>query len=514
MQRHKSFTRYHLLVTLILSLLQPREAQPQDSCRQVLEEADKKYRGSRYAEAITSLARCLAKGEWSDAEKGAAYKLLSKAYLAQGQRDSAKTAVKNLLKSMPAWRPDIKNDTKSFNSFAEEVLKEVAAKPQEKPCQSFAQTLDQAGQQIRQTNFEAAIKGLNDCLNQGGLTAADTLRAFPLLIRAYLGLRVLAQAEQAAEKLLRAAPGYQPTPEETPEYRKLIEKVRKQIFEEPQQLTKKNYAPRRLFYLADANVLSSFEITLGFGTHLGFASEEQRFPYLFHAGIGLGDIAELEFRSVEIVNKLGKGKPELITGALKLGLSEGRFFAAQPAVAGVIRLTISNWGSEEHPKGKFDFQKKLDTYHLIFSKQLKSVRLHGGIGKNILRFRIRDAVTGEYIVALDSLNYINRQGPIRFFGGLQWRVNTFSMFMLENWYLAKYNLHEAQPAQNTKEDLEEQHLVSVGIRFFPSRGLAFDAAVIKRTGLSEVDDDGISFKLGLNFGLSSLQLFQDARQNN
>jgi hypothetical protein len=94
-------------------------------------------------EAIASVNRCLSKGEIGLAERERCYLLLGKTHHAQSLLDSARTYLRKLLELIPNWRPDPENDSPSFQTLAEEVIKEHEAAKQAAPQQEVKPAVPQ-----------------------------------------------------------------------------------------------------------------------------------------------------------------------------------------------------------------------------------------------------------------------------------------------------------------------------------------------------------------------------------
>ena len=106
-------------------------AQTQDTCEKILAEAQDKYQEGLLQDAINLVNRCLSLQSISDDHREQAFKLLGKAYHAQGLLERAKENLKKLLELIPNWLPDPMVDTPSFQRLAEQVISEIQQQQEE-----------------------------------------------------------------------------------------------------------------------------------------------------------------------------------------------------------------------------------------------------------------------------------------------------------------------------------------------------------------------------------------------
>ena len=110
---------------LLLIFLFGAPASAQDKCTTELGLAEQKYQEGRLEEAMALAQNCLAKPNLTLVDGERAYKLLGKAYFADGDSLQARLHLKKLLVLKPDWQPDPVNDTPSFQKLAEQVIAEV-----------------------------------------------------------------------------------------------------------------------------------------------------------------------------------------------------------------------------------------------------------------------------------------------------------------------------------------------------------------------------------------------------
>jgi len=86
-----------LIVITILTLGAAALAQTSNACEAILKEAEAKYRGLEIEQAIVLINTCLSQAGITSKDKIAAHKLLAKAHVAKGDRESAKKNFKLIL---------------------------------------------------------------------------------------------------------------------------------------------------------------------------------------------------------------------------------------------------------------------------------------------------------------------------------------------------------------------------------------------------------------------------------
>jgi hypothetical protein len=106
--------------------------------------------------------------------------------------------------------------------------------------------------------------------------------------------------------------------------------------------------PPRLFSVPTAHVLGSKDIRLIGGGAFGVATSSS---FLGTVGLGLGDIAEVEFSTVGLVNNLTQASPSVPTSAFKLKLIPENFLGLTffPTVAIGIRSS-TNWSDVQNER--------------------------------------------------------------------------------------------------------------------------------------------------------------------
>jgi hypothetical protein len=101
----------------------------QEKCAKDLDEAEQKYYGGKFDDAITQASRCLDEGGLGEPERLRAYKLIGLAYIAKDYLEQAKSAVANLLALVPSYEPDPNQDPPQFTNMVNE-LKQALARQQ------------------------------------------------------------------------------------------------------------------------------------------------------------------------------------------------------------------------------------------------------------------------------------------------------------------------------------------------------------------------------------------------
>lgn len=306
----------------------------------------------------------------------------------------------------------------------------------------------------------------------------------------------------------------------------LVEELRNKCADKPPP-PPSSHDPRRLFLLPDANVLESLEANLGVGTDLfnsDVPEENPLPPFLWHVGFGLGGVAEFELSSIEVINRLeGKGKPWLITGSLKFGLSEGRLLEGMPAIA-VFAQRSASWLHKDK-EGSFEYKKSFTRFQFLASKTFGPVRVQGGIGGIVPGLSVYDINTKRHI-AFPGVNAdeeadstVHKWRPSGG-AGLQWRANSRVSLIVEFNNLPKYDFELADasnkelPQDSVKMVLTKQEVWLAGVRFSITRTALFDAGLLWRnTGNVARDleqESPISFWLRFNLGFSSKRWFEQS----
>lgn len=111
-----------LFLSVTLGLLSPSaQAQEPNSCETEYEHAQEQYYAAEFDAAINLLQQCLQRANLSVETRVQGYRLLSFAYIAQGNRQQARYAVERLLDVQPDYTPDPSQDRPDFVELVREV---------------------------------------------------------------------------------------------------------------------------------------------------------------------------------------------------------------------------------------------------------------------------------------------------------------------------------------------------------------------------------------------------------
>jgi len=293
--------------------------------------------------------------------------------------------------------------------------------------------------------------------------------------------------------LLKQKPGYKPVQKPVPKgFDMLVDELKKECVVEPSP------PPPKPIILPETNVLGWLAINLGGGTYLGGPYKNSLYQYnnpvLAHLRIGL-NIAEIELRTIEIINTLFKGKAQLMTGAFKLGIPEGLFAPVLPGVTVIGRTSFGVLDADQLEENR-KYRKEVESLVLYVSKTLGSVRLHGGLSHMILKARVLDA--------RDMPSDPSESKHSKIFAALQWQVNSITMFMAGFEPVALYKVDDSQ---QRLQEVGTRNLVTIAVRAFPLRWLAIDVG--GGYWRKHPSKDKFHVMLGATMGLSLPKIFNE-----
>jgi len=120
------------LFTMQFDFAAASPAQAQEKCDTAIPDAEKKYNAGRFDEAISILENCLP-GDFTEKDRGEAYRVLALAYVGKDYLEQAREAVKKLLELVPDWEPDPIQDPPQFQRMVEEMKQKMKTQKQEEP---------------------------------------------------------------------------------------------------------------------------------------------------------------------------------------------------------------------------------------------------------------------------------------------------------------------------------------------------------------------------------------------
>lgn len=230
----------------------------------------------------------------------------------------------------------------------------------------------------------------------------------------------------------------------------------------------------RLFTVPTADVLRSLDICLNGGG--AFNAESER-SFLGRAAIGLGDVAEVEFSTLSVLNALKTSSSSVPTSAFKMRVLSER--GSRPALSWVLRGT-TGWRDIGSPIPGIDFRTRLTRLEVVASKSVGTVDVHAGVGWADIR--VKDP--GGYEGGPRWTGELKRNlfAP---FAGISVPVNPRTTVMGEVDMVPRYDFGEGL----TEADAMILYAWSgaAGVRFYFARWLSTDVGVIYRS-----DFDGLA----------------------
>ncbi len=248
----------------------------------------------------------------------------------------------------------------------------------------------------------------------------------------------------------------------------------------------------RLFNVPTAGVLGSLDLYFTGGGAFGIEKERN---LLGRAGLGLGDIAEVEFATQAVINSLQNGSATVPTSAFKMLLLRER--DNLPAVAVSLRGTTS-WQYLEGDDYTVSFETRLTKLYIVASKKINTVSGHAGLGltdvrvRNPLGWSFKNTTSGE----LQS----NLWAP---FAGVSIQANPKAQVMFEIEGLPSYDF--AAGGNYGSGDVKNIWAGVVGVRFYFTNWLAADTGVRYRSDFDGIADANIQANLNMLLPLGRLR---------
>ena len=272
--------------------------------------------------------------------------------------------------------------------------------------------------------------------------------------------------------------------------------------------------PPRLFTIPTARVLGSKDISLMGGGAFGVAVQQS---FLGTIGMGLGNIAEVEFSTVGLINNISQGSPAVSTSAFKIQLIPEDLFGLSffPTLAVSIRSSAdwkdirSDWGALNSSKAFYDYNEstqrnecavsaigyntRFTIMYGVATLPLGPIKIHSGL--TLTDIRVKDMAV-DYIWQEDNDVPEERQkNLIGGFAGFEIEYNPQTKLMVE---IKTDSKHEYD--METKEiEVSHTYVAIGGVRFFFTKWLSIDTGVLYQTNYKGIADSQI--KLGLNLFL-------------
>lgn len=300
---------------------------------------------------------------------------------------------------------------------------------QSSPCDSL---LNAAWEKFSLAYFEEARALAASCLEQNTPGREDTLQVYLLFaLIAFQQNEDRAQAEQHIKNLLAIEPGYELQRKTPKGFGKFFEEIKEDIQKSspspqaPQSAAKTDTSevrpespgqpslPEKLaldsfLIFPETNILDWLTINVGMGSNFGDSSGQNP-PLLANFRLGL-DIAELEFQTIEIVNRSPQQRTQLPTLALKIRILPEKNL---PGLALIARTSVQ-LGKDDYPKG-------LKSFTILASKTFDPLQVQAGISYLKLNASLMDSATSK----IDTSS-----SPLTFLAAAQLRLSSIAMLLL------------------------------------------------------------------------------------
>ncbi|MCK4446767.1 MAG: zinc ribbon domain-containing protein, partial [Candidatus Marinimicrobia bacterium] len=254
--------------------------------------------------------------------------------------------------------------------------------------------------------------------------------------------------------------------------------------------------PPRLFTIPTARVLGTKDISLMGGGAFGVAVHQS---FLGTIGMGLGNIAEVEFSTVGLINNISQGSPTVSTSAFKIQLIPEDLFGLSffPTLAVSIRSSAdwkdvrSDWRALNSNKAFYDYNEitqrvecavssigyntRFTIMYGVVTFPLGPVKIHSGL--MLTDIRVKDMAV-DYIWQEDNDAPEERQkNLIGGFAGFEIEYNPQTKLMVE---IKTDSKHEYN--METKEiEVSHTYVAIGGVRFFFTKWLSIDTGVLYQT---------------------------------
>ena len=272
-------------------------------------------------------------------------------------------------------------------------------------------------------------------------------------------------------------------------------------------------SPSRLFNVPTAAVIASRDISLMGASAIGLSAGRSLFGNI---GIGLGDVAEVEFSTVGLANNIARGNPTVTTSAFKVKLSPDNYFNWKrcPQLALAFRSS-ANWkdvnsdqstiqtNNEWTDKGIYNvrYNTRFTILYGIITLPFEKIKLHAGVSSTDIR--IRDTAINYYILESNYFDPAERQKYLTGgFWGFTLDQNPQTQIMFEVETIANWSFNE----KNQRIDVKNDILAIGGVRFFFIDWLSIDTGVWYQGSYRGIADTQI--KLGLNLLLPTSKIIK------
>ncbi|MFK7849004.1 MAG: hypothetical protein AB8G77_27195 [Rhodothermales bacterium] len=128
MRLSNSMRSLAMVAVIIASLASPTRSLAQEqSCEQLLTEANDLYSRGAFDETIQKLDQCLETDNLSEPQRKIAYRLKGLSFIGKGLEVDARASIKRLIELVPNYEPDPVMDPPNFVQMITEVREEINA---------------------------------------------------------------------------------------------------------------------------------------------------------------------------------------------------------------------------------------------------------------------------------------------------------------------------------------------------------------------------------------------------
>jgi hypothetical protein len=277
-------------------------------------------------------------------------------------------------------------------------------------------------------------------------------------------------------------------------------------------------APSKLFYAPSARVLRSMEVSLSGGNSYGV---EESGGLLTRFGLGLGNVAELEFSTTQVANELTGTEIRFPSRILKVNLMPVRW-RSHPWIPSITcQLRTSSWGevmnrgsrinaavTAEYNQSYHDFilnslvlQSRFTTFYIVAGKDGRVGGIH--LGLTLTDVRTKEGGQWTYNLNTYAYEYIRipemQKNLLQPFGGLLLNANDNTQILAELASVPafRYNIKEK------RINITHAWAGIGGVRFFMAAWLSCDAGVRYLSTFKGIADAEISMAVNLILPLKS-----------
>lgn len=274
--------------------------------------------------------------------------------------------------------------------------------------------------------------------------------------------------------------------------------------------------PSRFFTAPTSRILRTMEVTIAVGSTFGITGQGGLYGGV---GLGLGDVAEVEFNSTEIFNGLTGKAERFPTRLFKVGVIPERFTRHWYVPNLAVQLRTTTWGKPVDRNARLttalasdfsrandgaspdwlEFESRFTTLYLVAGKE-------GALGGLHLGWSITDIRTkaGSQWIVLPGPGYYDlldlpelKRTIAAPYGGLVIRANDNTLLMAEIEPVPKYYYDVFEK----KLDIRRTWLGIAGVRFFLLEWLTWDTAVRYRSDSDGIADSEINVMINMNLPL-------------